>query len=140
MNSAAPADSAPRLSLKHYLGYGLGDFAFNFYWLPLQVFLLKYYTDVLGLPSDTAGVIVMVCLIWDGLVDPYVGILASRTRSRHGRYRPCRQPRRWRYARTCRYGCILRGPVARSKDGHAYSSPNRRLARWWRFHAVAGFA
>lgn len=90
MSSQPPttATPAPRLSLKHYLGYGLGDFAFNFYWLPLQVFLLKYYTDVLGLPSDTAGLIVMVCLIWDGLVDPYVGILASRTRSRHGRYRP----------------------------------------------------
>lgn len=90
MNQTAAAAKAPstRLSLKHYLGYGLGDFAFNFYWLPLQVFLLKYYTDVLGLSSDAAGLIVMICLIWDGLVDPYVGILASRTRSRFGRYRP----------------------------------------------------
>lgn len=86
--SSAAVAPASRLNLRHYLGYGLGDFAFNFYWLPLQVFLLKYYTDVLGLDSKTAGIIVMVCLIWDGLVDPYVGILASRTRSKHGRYRP----------------------------------------------------
>jgi GPH family glycoside/pentoside/hexuronide:cation symporter len=86
---AAPAAIDPNaLPLKRYLGYGLGDFAFNFYWLPLQVFLLKYYTDVLGLDSATAGVITLVCLLWDGLVDPYVGLVASRTRSRFGRYRP----------------------------------------------------
>ena len=37
-----------------YIGYGLGDLAFNFYWLPLSVFLLKYYTDVLGLSGGSA--------------------------------------------------------------------------------------
>jgi GPH family glycoside/pentoside/hexuronide:cation symporter len=88
MAAAQAASEADALPLKRFLGYGLGDFAFNFYWLPLQVFLLKYYTDVLGLDSGTAGLITMVCLLWDGLVDPYVGLLASRTRSRFGRYRP----------------------------------------------------
>lgn len=86
--AAQAASETDALPLKRYLGYGLGDFAFNFYWLPLQVFLLKYYTDVLGLDSGTAGLITMVCLVWDGLVDPYVGLIASRTRSRFGRYRP----------------------------------------------------
>lgn len=76
------------LTLKRYVGYGLGDFAFNFYWLPLQVFLLNYYTDVLGLSSRVAGAIIMVCLAWDGIIDPIIGIVANRTRSRFGRYRP----------------------------------------------------
>jgi glycoside/pentoside/hexuronide:cation symporter, GPH family len=88
MNVNSPAPIAERLPVRRYLGYGLGDFAFNFYWLPLQVFLLKYYTDVLGLDSGTAGIIVMVCLIWDGLVDPLIGIVANKTRTRFGRYRP----------------------------------------------------
>ena len=70
------------------MGYGLGDFAFNFYWLPLQVFLLKYYTDVLGLSSGLAGAIIMVCLVWDGVIDPAIGLLANKTRTRWGRYRP----------------------------------------------------
>ncbi|MEZ5521423.1 MAG: MFS transporter [Dokdonella sp.] len=88
MSAIPSAPSAERLPPRRYLGYGLGDFAFNFYWLPLQVFLLKYYTDVLGLDSGAAGIIVMICLIWDGLVDPLIGILANKTRTRFGRYRP----------------------------------------------------
>ncbi len=88
MNAITSAPTAERLRPRRYIGYGLGDFAFNFYWLPLQVFLLKYYTDVLGLDSAAAGLIVMVCLIWDGLVDPLIGIVANKTRTRFGRYRP----------------------------------------------------
>lgn len=88
MNAIPLAALPERLPTRRYLGYGLGDFAFNFYWLPLQVFLLKYYTDVLGLDSGAAGIIVMICLIWDGLVDPLIGIVANKTRTRFGRYRP----------------------------------------------------
>ncbi|MBL0162336.1 MAG: MFS transporter [Xanthomonadales bacterium] len=88
MNAITSAPASGRLPPRRYIGYGLGDFAFNFYWLPLQVFLLKYYTDVLGLDSAAAGLIVMVCLIWDGLVDPLIGIVANKTRTRFGRYRP----------------------------------------------------
>jgi GPH family glycoside/pentoside/hexuronide:cation symporter len=86
--SAVPQSAEPKLTVRRYLGYGLGDFAFNFYWLPLQVFLLNYYTDVLGLTSGVAGTIIMVCLAWDGIIDPIIGIVANRTRSRFGRYRP----------------------------------------------------
>ena len=70
------------------LGYGIGDFGFNFYWLPLQLFLAYYYTDVLGLSSRVAGLIIFACLTWDGIIDPLIGMLANRTRSRWGKYRP----------------------------------------------------
>jgi GPH family glycoside/pentoside/hexuronide:cation symporter len=79
---------APPLTVSRYVGYGLGDFGFNFYWLPLQVFLLKYYTDVLGLAGSVAGTIILVGLVWDGLIDPAIGIVANKTRTRWGRYRP----------------------------------------------------
>ena len=88
MTSTTGRDSARRLSFGQYIGYGVGDFAFNFYWLPLQVFLLKYYTDVLGLGSGLAGTVIMVCLVWDGMIDPAIGIIANKTRTRWGRYRP----------------------------------------------------
>jgi glycoside/pentoside/hexuronide:cation symporter, GPH family len=88
MNSITKHNSTPRLSVGQYIGYGLGDFAFNFYWLPLQVFLLKYYTDALGLPSGLAGSIIMICLVWDGMIDPAIGVIANKTRTRWGRYRP----------------------------------------------------
>jgi GPH family glycoside/pentoside/hexuronide:cation symporter len=77
-----------RLTFGRYLGYGLGDLAFNFYWLPLNFFLMKYYTDVLGLPSATAGLITAIGLIWDAAIDPAIGVFANKTRSRFGRYRP----------------------------------------------------
>lgn len=86
--TATVAAGQEKLTLRRYVGYGLGDFAFNFYWLPLQVFLLNYYTDVLGLSSGVAGTIIMICLVWDGIIDPIIGIVANRTRSRFGRYRP----------------------------------------------------
>jgi GPH family glycoside/pentoside/hexuronide:cation symporter len=88
MNSIATPSVAPKLTPGRYIGYGLGDFAFNFYWLPLKVFLLKYYTDVLGVSSGAAGIIIMVCLFWDGMIDPAIGVIANKTRTRWGRYRP----------------------------------------------------
>jgi GPH family glycoside/pentoside/hexuronide:cation symporter len=47
--------SPDRLPLGRVLGYGIGDFGFNFYWFSLQLFLTYYYTDVLGLRAEVAG-------------------------------------------------------------------------------------
>jgi GPH family glycoside/pentoside/hexuronide:cation symporter len=49
--------------LGRYVGYGPGDFAFNFYWLPLQVFLLNT-TRFTGPAERPAGSIIMICLVW----------------------------------------------------------------------------
>ena len=43
---------------------------------------------MLGLRSEVAGLIIFLCLTWDGLVDPAIGVLANRTRTRWGKYRP----------------------------------------------------
>lgn len=76
------------LSVGRKLGFGLGDYGLNLYWQTLSLFVLFFYTDVLGLPASTAGLIYMVASIWDGLTDPVMGALAERTRTRWGRYRP----------------------------------------------------
>lgn len=70
------------------IGYGVGDIGFNLYFTTAALYLLYYYTDVLGLPAATAGWIFASALIWDAVADPVMGYLASRTRSRWGRYRP----------------------------------------------------
>ena len=80
--------SADRIPLPRIIGYGIGDFGFNFYWFSLTLFLAYYYTDVLGLRSEVAGLIIFLCLTWDGLIDPAIGVLANRTRTRWGKYRP----------------------------------------------------
>lgn len=71
-----------RLALRKKLGFGLGDFAFNLYWQATTLYLLYYYTDVLGLPPVTAGWIFGGALLWDALCDPVAGYIANRTRTR----------------------------------------------------------
>ncbi len=68
--------------------YGLGDVGFNLYFTTASLYLLYYYTDVLGLAAATAGWIFAGALIWDAVSDTLMGYFASRTRSRWGRYRP----------------------------------------------------
>ncbi|MGB7405905.1 MAG: MFS transporter [Pacificimonas sp.] len=70
------------------LAYGFGDFGFNLYWATTSLYLLYFYTDVLGLPNQVAGLIMLVALVWDGITDPVMGYIAERTRSRWGSYRP----------------------------------------------------
>jgi GPH family glycoside/pentoside/hexuronide:cation symporter len=69
-------------------GYGVGDFAMNLYWSGTAFFLLYWYTDVAGLPNEVAGFLFFVGSAWDAITDPGMGILAERTRTQWGRYRP----------------------------------------------------
>lgn len=70
------------------LGFGAGDFGFNLFFTTASLYLLFYYTDVLGLSPSTAGWVFAVALMWDALFDPAMGYVASRTRTRWGSYRP----------------------------------------------------
>ena len=76
------------LPVRRRFGYGVGDFAFNLFFTTASLYLLYFYTDVLGLPPQTAGWIFAAPLIWDAISDPIMGYFASRTRTRWGRYRP----------------------------------------------------
>ena len=69
------------------VGYGAGDFGLNLFYTTLNLYLLYYYTDVVGLSPAVAGTIFMAALLWDAVTDPVMGLIASRTRSRHGQYR-----------------------------------------------------
>lgn len=79
---------APTLGFGRKLALGAGDFGFNLYWQTASLYLLFFYTDVLGLPPTVAGTIYMAALVWDAVLDPLIGSVADRTRSRYGRYRP----------------------------------------------------
>jgi GPH family glycoside/pentoside/hexuronide:cation symporter len=80
--------SAAPLGLGRTIGYAIGDFGFNLFFTFANLFLLYYYTDVLGIPAAAAGGVIMVALVIEGALDPAMGVLANRTRSRFGRYRP----------------------------------------------------
>ena len=80
--------TAGKLPLVTKFGFGAGDFGFNLFFTTASLYLLFYYTDVLGLSPATAGWVFAVALIWDALFDPVMGFIANRTRTRWGRYRP----------------------------------------------------
>lgn len=76
------------LSVKEKIGYGLGDMASNFYMGFFGLFLLYYYTDVYGISPAAAATMLLLTKIVDAISDPAMGLIADRTNSRWGRYRP----------------------------------------------------
>jgi Na+/melibiose symporter-like transporter len=76
------------LSVKEKIGYGLGDTASNFYFQMYINFLLFFYTDVFGIPAAVAGTLFLLSRIWDGINDPLMGMIADRTNTRWGKFRP----------------------------------------------------
>lgn len=85
-----PGDEAGsgRLPFVRKIGFGVGDFAFNLYWQSTTLYLLYYYTDVVGLSPGIAGAIFGGAMLWDAVFDPVMGFIANHTRTRWGRYRP----------------------------------------------------
>lgn len=47
-----------------------------------------FYTDVFGLPAAVVGTMFLITRIWDSAFDPIVGVVADRTHSRWGKFRP----------------------------------------------------
>ncbi|MFT5233018.1 MAG: GPH family glycoside/pentoside/hexuronide:cation symporter [Candidatus Krumholzibacteriia bacterium] len=86
MKSSLPASE--RLGFKEKVGYGLGDTASNFFFQTFNIFLLSYYIDVIGLTAAAIGTMFFVTKIFDAFSDVGMGLLADRTRTRFGRFRP----------------------------------------------------
>ena len=76
------------LSLKEKIGYGSGDFAFVLFWATISNQLIFFYTDVFGISAIAAGTMIMVSRLWDGVNDPMMGIIADRTQTKWGKFRP----------------------------------------------------
>lgn len=70
------------------LGYGLGDVGFGVYWKTFEALLLLFYTDVFGISPAQAGTILLVTRVSDAVTDPLMGMLADRTKTRWGKFRP----------------------------------------------------
>jgi glycoside/pentoside/hexuronide:cation symporter, GPH family len=77
-----------RLSVVEKVGYSLGDAAANFVFMTMILYQKNFYTDVMGIVPAIAGWMLLVPRVWDAFFDPVMGILADRTRTRWGRYRP----------------------------------------------------
>ena len=77
-----------KLSFFEKAAYSGGDAAANFVFMTMILFQLNFYTDVFGLSASAAAAILLGPRLWDAFFDPIMGILADRTRTRWGRFRP----------------------------------------------------
>ena len=68
--------------------YGIGDYAICLYWNGVALYLLYFYTDVVGISPLMAGWIYALGIAWDAVTDPFMGFMAERTRTKMGSYRP----------------------------------------------------
>src|SRR3954452_446329 len=85
-NSMAPGTE--RLSVKEKVGYGLGDAAANFIFQTMIIFQLAFYTDTFGITAAAAGALCLVVRVFDAAFDPMMGVIADRTNTRWGKFRP----------------------------------------------------
>ena len=85
-NVAAP--KAERLPVWLKATHGLGSIAYGVKDNGFSTFLLLFYNQVIGLDAGIVGAAIMVALIADAFVDPVIGELTDRTRSRWGRRLP----------------------------------------------------
>jgi len=81
-------DMSTKLALKEKIGYGLGDTASHFVWDMVGFWILIFYTDTFGISAAAAGTIMLVARVWDMISDPLMGIIADRTNTRWGKFRP----------------------------------------------------
>ena len=80
--------SQQKLSFLEKAGYSGGDAAANFVFMSMVLFQLNFYTDVFGLTASAAAAILLWPRLWDAVFDPIMGVLADRTKTRWGRFRP----------------------------------------------------
>ena len=77
-----------KIGLLEKISYTLGNCGGNMLNSMVTTYLLFYYTDVAGISAAFVGTLFLVARIWDGINDPLMGMIADRTKTRWGTYRP----------------------------------------------------
>lgn len=77
-----------KLKLREKIAYGFGDLASVLYWQTFMLYFTYFYTDVFIIPLGAASFMFLISRVWDGINDPLMGIIADRTETRWGKFRP----------------------------------------------------
>lgn len=80
--------NADKIKYREKISYGFGDFACSMFWTLFSMYLLFFYTDVFGITAAAAGTMFLLTRFWDTISDPVMGMIADRTNSRWGKFRP----------------------------------------------------
>lgn len=77
-----------RTSFGEKVGYGFGDMSSSMFWKIFSYYLPFFYSNIFGLTLDQVALLLVVTRIWDAVSDPMMGVLADRTATKWGKYRP----------------------------------------------------
>ena len=77
---AHPVSKRPTSTFTRNATYASGNFGKSLVGSFVEIFALFYLTDILNVPPALAGLILLLSLIWDGVTDPIMGIVADRLR------------------------------------------------------------
>lgn len=80
--------SSHKLSFLEKSGYAMGDAAANLVWRGALAYLAVFYTDTLGISAAAAGTLLLLVRLSDGITDIIMGMIADRTNTKHGKFRP----------------------------------------------------
>lgn len=93
--------TSQKLTIKEKIGYSLGDLAANLVFQTLMTYLAYFYTDIYGLsPKDSSIIMLVVGLIAAFCFNPIIAVLADRTVTKWGKFRP------WVLATAIPLGCV----------------------------------
>lgn len=70
------------------IAYGFGDMSSSMFWKIFTAYLPFFYSTIFGLSLVDATFLMLITRIWDAVSDPMMGIIADRTSTRWGKYRP----------------------------------------------------
>ena len=89
--------------LREKIGYGMGDMSSSMFWKIFSYYLPIFYSDVFELSLAQTATLMFVTRFWDTVSDPMMGVIADRTETRWGKYRPYLL---W-FAAPCAIACVL---------------------------------
>jgi GPH family glycoside/pentoside/hexuronide:cation symporter len=112
----------PVLDRRTRLAYAAGDVPNAIKMITAGLFGFFFYTSVMGLSGSLVGIAGAIGLVWDAVIDPYIGHLSDRSRSRWGR----------------RHAFMLAGAVTMGLGFWLSFSPPRGLSQWALFAWVLG--
>ncbi|MDR2107995.1 MAG: glycoside-pentoside-hexuronide (GPH):cation symporter [Coriobacteriales bacterium] len=76
--------ASDKLRLREKIGYACQDGSLELYLQFMSLYLLVFYTNVVGIPPALAGTLMLICTIWNAINDPLVGLLVDNHRFKNG--------------------------------------------------------
>ena len=88
MSETIAATHEKLVFLKEKIGYAVGDTASCLYWQTFSMFLMIFYTDTFVISPAVVVTMFLISRFWDAAIDPVMGVIADRTETKYGKFRP----------------------------------------------------